>query len=151
MLNETGGRTVPADAPDSFVPARYADYLAKARKGGDDTAYRHFWELCVVLALRDGLRSGDVYVPGSRRYADPATPKAYRHSRATPCLTGICEAVPVSGHPTRASTGTHPILRNPPLPEQDPEAVLKIIQIPVLLSELVLTHMREPATSEKCL
>ncbi|MEU8206656.1 DUF4158 domain-containing protein [Streptosporangium sp. NPDC049046] len=28
-------------------------------------------ELCVVLALRDGLRSGDVFVPGSRRYADP--------------------------------------------------------------------------------
>jgi len=24
------------------------------------------------MALRDGLRSGDVYVPGSRRYADPA-------------------------------------------------------------------------------
>ena len=73
MLNETGGRKVPADAPESFVPARYADYLAKARKGGDDTAYRHYWELCVILGLRDGLRSGDVYVPGSRRYADPAT------------------------------------------------------------------------------
>ncbi len=27
----------------------------------------------MILALRDGLRSGDVYVPGSRRYADPAT------------------------------------------------------------------------------
>jgi hypothetical protein len=36
------------------------------------TAYRHYWELCVLLALRDGLRSGDVHVPGSRRYADPA-------------------------------------------------------------------------------
>ena len=24
------------------------------------------------MALRDGLRSGDVHVPGSRRYADPA-------------------------------------------------------------------------------
>ena len=46
---------------------------------------------------------------------------------------------------------TSVILRNPPLPEQDPEAALKIIQIPILLSELVLTQMREPATSEKCL
>jgi Tn3 transposase DDE domain len=27
----------------------------------------------VILGLRDGLRSGDVYVPGSRRYAHPAT------------------------------------------------------------------------------
>src|SRR6266853_5310640 len=72
-LDETGGRKVPADAPESFVPARYADYLAKARKGGDDTAFRHYWEMCTVLALRDGLRSGDVFVPGSRRYADPGT------------------------------------------------------------------------------
>jgi hypothetical protein len=40
---------------------------------GEDTAYRHYWELCVILCLRDGLRSGDVWVPGSRRYADPAT------------------------------------------------------------------------------
>lgn len=44
-LNETGGRKVPAGAPDSFVPTRYADYLAKARKGGDEPAYRHYWEL----------------------------------------------------------------------------------------------------------
>lgn len=25
----------------------------------------------MLLALRDALRSGDVWVPGSRRYADP--------------------------------------------------------------------------------
>src|SRR6266446_7259521 len=73
VLNETGGRKVPADAPGSFVPARYADYLARARKAGDDTSFRHYWELCVILGLRDGLRSGDVYVPRSRCYADPAT------------------------------------------------------------------------------
>jgi TnpA family transposase len=72
-LNKSGARKVPAGAPDSFVPTRYAEYLAKARRDEDETAYRHYWELCAVLALRDGLRSGDVYVPGSRRYADPAT------------------------------------------------------------------------------
>lgn len=27
----------------------------------------------MLVALRDGLRSGDVFVPGSRRYADPAS------------------------------------------------------------------------------
>ena len=27
-LNETGGRRVPSDAPGSFVPTRYAEYLA---------------------------------------------------------------------------------------------------------------------------
>jgi TnpA family transposase len=72
-LNRLKGRKVPDRAPASFVPARYTDYLEKARKSGDDTAFRHYWELCVLLALRDGLRSGDVFVPGSRRYADPAT------------------------------------------------------------------------------
>ncbi|MFF4414492.1 hypothetical protein ACFYY8_18350 [Streptosporangium sp. NPDC001559] len=86
-LNRTGGRKVPAGAPTSFVPARYADYLAKARKAGDDTALRHYWELCVVLALRDGLRSGDVFVPGSRRYADPGTylftPEQWEGKRAS--------------------------------------------------------------------
>nr|WP_165977471.1 Tn3 family transposase [Nonomuraea diastatica] len=72
-MNRLGGRKVPAGAPSGFMPAKYADYLAKARRPGEDTAYRHYWELCVILCLRDGLRSGDVFVPGSRRYADPAT------------------------------------------------------------------------------
>ena len=72
-LNASGSRKVPAGAPASFVPARYAGYLEKARKAGDDTGFRHYWELCVILGLRDGLRSGDIFVPGSRRYADPST------------------------------------------------------------------------------
>ncbi|MGB6162552.1 MAG: Tn3 family transposase [Pseudonocardiaceae bacterium] len=91
-LNETGGRKAPADAPDSFVPTRYAGYLAKARKSGDDTAYRHYWELCVILGLRDGLRSGDVYVPGSRRYADPAT-YLYTPAQWTPRQADYCQLV----------------------------------------------------------
>jgi TnpA family transposase len=89
-LNRVGGRKVPAGAPASFVPARYADYLARARKTGDDTAFRHYWELCTILALRDGLRSGDVFVPGSRRYADPGTylftPQQWEGRRAESCL-----------------------------------------------------------------
>ncbi|MGW9597163.1 hypothetical protein ACWHLZ_43645 [Streptomyces chartreusis] len=36
-------------------------------------AFRHYGELCTVLAMRGGLRLGDVFVPGSRRYADPGT------------------------------------------------------------------------------
>ncbi|WP_250904995.1 Tn3 family transposase [Nonomuraea sp. NEAU-A123] len=88
-LNRTGGRKVPAEAPTSFVPARYTDYLAKARKSRDDTAFRHYWEICTILALRDGLRSGDVFVPGSRRYADPGTylftPEQWEAKRAEFC------------------------------------------------------------------
>lgn len=71
-LNATGARKVPDDAPNGFVPARWRGYLDTATDSGNTSAYRHYWELCVLLALRDGLRSGDVWVPGSRRYCDPA-------------------------------------------------------------------------------
>jgi hypothetical protein len=91
-LNRAGGRKVPAGAPASFVPARYADYLAKARKSGDDTAFRHYWEMCTVLALRDGLRSGDMFVPGSRRYADPGT-YLFTPEQWQPRLAEFCQLV----------------------------------------------------------
>ena len=63
-LHAARARKVPDGAPDSFVPARWAGYLEKASKDGNVVAYRHYWELCVLMALRDGLRSGDVHVPG---------------------------------------------------------------------------------------
>ena len=68
-----GARKVPDGAPTAFVPARWRGYLEQAAKAGNTTAYRHYWELCTLLGLRDALRSGDVWVPGSRRYADPTT------------------------------------------------------------------------------
>ena len=72
-LYATGARKVPPDAPAGFVPTRWRGYLTQAEADGDTIAYRHYWELCVLLGVRDGLRSGDVWVPGSRRYADPAS------------------------------------------------------------------------------
>jgi hypothetical protein len=88
-LYASGGRKVPDGAPAGFVPARWAGYLERARKDGNATAYRHYWELCVLLGLRDGLRCGDVFVPGSRRYADPAsfllTAEAWEPRRAEFC------------------------------------------------------------------
>lgn len=93
-LNATGARKVPDGAPADFVPAKWEGYLKQAVKDNDTTAHRHYWELCVLLALRDGLRSGDVYVPGSRRYADPSsfliTPEEWETKRFDFCLlTGI--------------------------------------------------------------
>ncbi len=88
-LNATGRRKVFDEAPAGFVPAKWRGYLEEARKSGSVTAFRHYWELCVLLGLRDGLRSGDVYVPGSRRYADPAayllTPEQWTPQRAEFC------------------------------------------------------------------
>lgn len=88
-LNATGRRKVFDDAPAGFVPTKWRGYLEEARKTGNTVAYRHFWELCVLLGLRDGLRTGDVFVPGSRRYADPAayllTPTQWEPQRAEFC------------------------------------------------------------------
>lgn len=85
-LYATGARKVPPGAPTGFVPTRWAGYLADP---GDVTAYRHYWELAVLLGLRDGLRCGDIHVPGSRRYADPGsfllTPEAWAPQRLEFC------------------------------------------------------------------
>lgn len=100
-LNATGCRKVFDEAPTGFVPTRWRGYLKEARKFGNPTAYRPYWELCVLLGLRDGLRTVDVSVPGSRRYADPAeyllTPEQWEPQRAE-----FCRLVGKSADPTRA-------------------------------------------------
>lgn len=94
---------MPAEAPAGFVPARWRAYLDDAATAGNSTAYRHYWELCVLLCLRDVLRSGDVFVPGSRRYADPTayliTPQAWPVQRAE-----FCALVGVPAEPSAALT-----------------------------------------------
>ncbi len=88
-LNATGRRKVFDDAPTGFVPTKWRGYLEEAHKSGNVTGYRHFWKLCVLIGLRDGLRSGDVFMPGLRRYADPAayllTPVQWEPARAEFC------------------------------------------------------------------
>ncbi|MEG8179758.1 Tn3 family transposase [Nocardia terpenica] len=102
-LNATGRRKVFDEAPTGFVPTKWRGYLAEARKSGNPTAYRHYWELCVLLGVRDGLRTGDVFVPGSRRYADPA---AYLLTREQwePQRSEFCRLVGKSADPARALT-----------------------------------------------
>ena len=76
-LNRSGRINVPDDAATAeattFVPARWRRYLDHARDQDRGTLYRHYWELSVLYGVQAGLRSGDVWVPGSRRYTDPAT------------------------------------------------------------------------------
>jgi TnpA family transposase len=62
---DTGpGNTVPTDAPTTFVPGRFCAALYQA----DGTLDRRTWELGLAVAVRDGLRSGDVSLPESRRH-----------------------------------------------------------------------------------
>lgn len=100
-LNATGARKVPVNAPAGFVPARWAGYLETAAASGNTVAYRHYWELCTLLALRDGLRSGDVFVPGSRRYSDPAV-YLFTAERWGPQRDEFCQLVGKPADPVQA-------------------------------------------------
>jgi TnpA family transposase len=72
-MNAEGRRHVPADAPTEFVPARWQPYLNAARAASDENRYRHYWELATLFAVRGALRSGEIWVEGSRRYGDVAS------------------------------------------------------------------------------
>ncbi len=57
-------QTLPPPAPTAFVPGKFHAALHQA----DATIDRRTWELGLAVAVRDGLRSGDVYLPESRRH-----------------------------------------------------------------------------------
>ena len=65
-MNSAKRRKVPEDAPTSFVRSRWEPHVF-AEDGSID---RGGYEACVMSELKDGLRSGDVYVAGSNRYRD---------------------------------------------------------------------------------
>lgn len=58
-------RKIPPSAPTDFVKERWRPYVLTPQ--GID---RRYYELCVLTLLRDGLRSGDIFVVGSRQFQD---------------------------------------------------------------------------------
>jgi TnpA family transposase len=64
-MNERQLRKVPDDAPTSFVRKRW-EALVNTPTGLD----RRFYELCVLSELKNALRSGDIWVQGSRQFKD---------------------------------------------------------------------------------
>ncbi|MGO9776240.1 MAG: Tn3 family transposase [Terracidiphilus sp.] len=64
-MNERQARKVPDDAPTSFVRKRW-ESLVHTPDGLD----RRFYELCVLSELKNALRSGDIWVQGSRQFKD---------------------------------------------------------------------------------
>jgi TnpA family transposase len=95
QLNEERKRKVFTSAPMGFVPSRWHSYLRPKETSRDtrdtkdtkDTERhrtthkvghkdhgeisRRYYELCVLWELRVALRAGNIWVEGSRRYADP--------------------------------------------------------------------------------
>ncbi len=55
---------LPMSAPVDFVPPAWRKFLLRA----DGLLDRRAWEIALGFALRDALRSGDIYLPESRRH-----------------------------------------------------------------------------------
>lgn len=64
-MNTSGARKIPDDAPTSFIRARWKT-LVFAENGTD----RGFYEFCALAELKNALRSGDMWVTGSRQFRD---------------------------------------------------------------------------------
>ena len=64
-MNASGKRKVPADAPTGFVRPRWERHVF-----GEEGVDKRYYEMSAVTELKNGLKSGDMWVPGSRKYAD---------------------------------------------------------------------------------
>ncbi|MCE2969710.1 MAG: Tn3 family transposase [Burkholderiales bacterium] len=64
-LNADNSRKLPADAPTAFIRPRWQK-LVLTDAGID----RRYYELCALSELKNSLRSGDVWVQGSRQFKD---------------------------------------------------------------------------------
>lgn len=64
-LDESGKRKISDDAPVDFINHEWWNYVFDDK----DRINKKYYELCVLFELRSALRSGDIWVEGSRRYA----------------------------------------------------------------------------------
>jgi hypothetical protein len=64
-MNIDNARKVPADAPTNFIKPRWQK-LVMTDAGID----RRYYELCALSELKNALRSGDIWVQGSRQFKD---------------------------------------------------------------------------------
>jgi TnpA family transposase len=63
-------RWLPGFSPSAFIDNQWRPHVVDTGRGRLD---RRAYELCAAYELRSALRAGRVWVPGSRRHADPAS------------------------------------------------------------------------------
>ncbi len=85
-MNADNLRKVPSDAPTAFIKPRWKP-LVHTPEGID----RRFYEICALSELKNALRSGDIWVKGSRQFRDfddyllpPETFSALKRDQALP-------------------------------------------------------------------
>ncbi|HLJ92252.1 MAG TPA: hypothetical protein VKU02_03575 [Gemmataceae bacterium] len=66
-MNAAGLRKVPEDAPRASIPAKWEPYVLDE----EDQCSRRYYELCLLWEIRGALRTGNVWIEGSRRYTNP--------------------------------------------------------------------------------
>ena len=64
-MNNDNARKVPADAPIDFIKPRWQKLVIT-----DTGIDRRYYELCALSEMRNALRSGDIWVQGSRQFKD---------------------------------------------------------------------------------
>ncbi len=64
-MNAEKIKKVPQEAPTRFVPRRWEQLVFT-----DDGISRRFYELCALSELKNALRSGDIWIHGSRQFKD---------------------------------------------------------------------------------
>ncbi len=64
-LDATESREIPEDAPTGFIRKRWKPLVY-----GEGGIERRFYELCVLSEMKNALRSGDLWVSGSRQFKD---------------------------------------------------------------------------------
>ncbi len=113
-MNADNLRKVPADAPTAFIKPRWKP-LVITPEGLD----RKFYEICALSELKNALRSGDIWVKGSRQFRDfddyllPAEKFAATQARAGPAPGDQPEQRPVPGR-AFAAAGRAVGHRHPP-------------------------------------
>lgn len=65
IMNNDNARKVPADAPTDFIKPRWQKLVIT-----DTGIDRRYYELCALSEMKNALRSGDIWVQGSRQFKD---------------------------------------------------------------------------------
>jgi TnpA family transposase len=66
-LDTDNKRKVPDNAPQEFISAKWMNYIFDDK----GNIVRRYYEMCLLWELRRALRSGDIWLENSRRYANP--------------------------------------------------------------------------------
>lgn len=62
-MNEEGKRKLPQDAPLGFIPKKLRPLIEE-----EGEVNKHAWECALLLAIRDELKAGNIYVQDSKRF-----------------------------------------------------------------------------------